>query len=231
MDAATLANLACTNRRMAALAKNSLWREFCWQKAPKMTTVLTAGLSNDKQIEGGWTAYAKLMRFCAGARPSPLFDVIPFSPHADRLGKIFSKSSGRRLLGKSCKRDVLYITETCTHYEGEDEVGIFRGIFKNFAGSYTRRVLASKKLILEDGRRCPFCAAPVWSLAAADMVPVTIVTSLNCYQDKNGAVDADVFVCVYGHMHGMCILADVDTDAEEADDGESEEEEDEGTQA
>eukprot|EP00897_Mesotaenium_endlicherianum_P008979 jgi/Mesen1/8109/ME000435S07283 len=169
-----------------------MWKDFCWQKAPKMTKVLLGGSSDvdDKDIEG----------------------------------KIFSKSSGRRLLGRGCRKDILYITETCDHVEGDDEVGIFRGIFKEFSSSCTRRMLASKKLILEDGRRCPFCAGPVWSLAAADLVPVTIVKSLNCYQDNEGAVDADVFVCVHGHLHGMCILADLDTDAEDDDEsGEDEE--------
>lgn len=174
-----------------------------------------AGRKEGRVIEGGWAAYSKLMRFCPGAHTSPQFEVKTIHHHVDRLGKIFSKSAGRRMLDKTCKRDTLYITETCDHLENDEEVGVFRGMVKKFASSSLRRQLEIRRVSFEEARRCPFCGMAVWSLAVANLVASGIMESLNCAEDEEGVPDCDIFVCLFGHIHGMCILADLDPDLED----------------
>ena len=130
-------------------------------------------------------------------------------------GKIFSKSGGKRMLDRRCKKDTLYVSEACEHLEHDEEVGIFRGMIKKFSTSRTRRLLEQHRVSFEEGRRCPFCAMAVWSLAAAEMVGPGITESLNCAVDEESVADCDVFVCLQGHLHGMCILAEPEPDPEE----------------
>ena len=118
------------------------------------------------------------------------------------------------MLDRRCKKDTLYVSETCEHLEHNEEVGIFRGIIKKFSTSRTRRLLEQHRVSFEEGRRCPFCAMAVWSLAAAEMVGPGITESLNCDVDDDCVADCDVFVCLQGHLHGMCILAEPEADGE-----------------
>eukprot|EP00850_Spirogloea_muscicola_P021256 SM000242S08492 [mRNA] locus=s242:190313:191302:- [translate_table: standard] len=163
-------------------------------------------------LDGSWAAFGKIIRYCPGASASKYFDIRDCSHHLDRLGKIFSKSAGRRLLHAQCRKDVLYVTETCEHLENDEDVGVFRGMFRDWRGCRTRRMLEARKAEQEEGKKCPFCGLGVWSMAGADMIPTTISKTLNCFED-----DADYFVCDSGHLHGVCTLNEPEEESDAAD--------------
>eukprot|EP01018_Ginkgo_biloba_P003482 Gb_29590 [translate_table: standard] len=199
---------ACVCKRMAAIVKRLLWKEFCLSRAPKMASDLMAGGRNGA-IEGGWDSLAKLMFYCGGWQcrwPSvsdyKLSETLALSGHFAMQSR-FSKSLGKTFLIPQCRTDTVYVTDACEHVIGsqEDDVAVFRGIFKGFSGSRTRKCLMQRKVQLERNEICPYCRARVWSMAAAKMVPRSAARSLDTF-DSN----LDYFVCVNGHFHGKCKL-------------------------
>ncbi|CAN0892620.1 EID1-like F-box protein 3 [Linum grandiflorum] len=219
-DLPTLCATAAVNRKLQAVAKRLLWRELCVYRAPRMLSALSNGgsLNGGGRIDGGWHALAKLMFFCCGcsqfsnggrfrsvSRPSP--------GHLAQASR-FSKTSGRSFLAKKCKADLLYVSDPCEHSIGEeeDDLGVYRGVFRGFMRSKTRAYLIKRQVRLEEKVRCPYCGARVWSMTAARLVPRSAAKRLGASHDDG----VEYFVCVNGHLHGMCWLVPLSSDEEGA---------------
>eukprot|EP00252_Welwitschia_mirabilis_P007698 TRINITY_DN1933_c0_g1_i5.p1 TRINITY_DN1933_c0_g1~~TRINITY_DN1933_c0_g1_i5.p1 ORF type:complete len:312 (+),score=-27.43 TRINITY_DN1933_c0_g1_i5:1271-2206(+) len=197
-----LGRTACVCKKLSAIAKRLLWKEFCLSRAPRMVNDLIAGGSNDTMY-GGWDTLAKLMCYCGGCQPTANFRIACVVPgHFVRTSR-FSKTSGRSFLPPACRSDVLYVTDPCEHELGpdEDEVGIFRGVIRGFVNSRTMRCLIVRGAVLENDKLCPYCRAKVWSMTTSRMIPRSASRRLAAY-DGN----LEYFVCVNGHLHGKCLL-------------------------
>lgn len=198
---------ACASRRLRALAKRVLWRELCISRAPRMVTDLSCGApATRSSIGGGWHALAKLLFFCCGASQ--------IKGHFVRASR-FSKTSGKSFLHKRCYGDLLYVSDPCEHpvAGGEEDLGVYRGVFRAFMRSKTRACLISRQVQLESRVRCPYCGARVWSMTAAKMVPRSASRRLGSHEGS-----PEYFVCVNGHLHGSCSLAHLSDDEAGADD-------------
>ncbi|KAK3415738.1 hypothetical protein EUGRSUZ_H01519 [Eucalyptus grandis] len=213
-DLRVLCLVSSVNRKLRAIAKRLLWRELCAYRAPRMVATLTAG---GARIGGGWPAVAKLMFFCCGAEPSRNFRMGQQLPGHFASTSRFSKTSGRSFLPRRCRGDVLYVSDPCEHEMKkaghQDDLGVYRGVFKEFSGSRTRACLIGRRVGLED-RACPYCGARVWSMTTARLVPRSAARRLG---SRNGRLE--YFVCVNGHLHGTCWLAPLSSEEEEEDDG------------
>ncbi|PIN18177.1 hypothetical protein CDL12_09145 [Handroanthus impetiginosus] len=216
-DIHTLIQAASVNRKLRALANRLLWRELCLYRAPRMTSTLTEGSSN-KRIIGGWPALAKLLFFCSGCESTRHFQVSHPSPGHFVKSTRFSKTSGRSFLTKRCREDVLYVTDPCEHptADKQDDVGIYRGVFRAFMKSRTRECLIRRQVEFESGVRCPYCGARVWSMMAARLIPRrTAARRLGSTDDA-----LEYFVCLNGHLHGMCWLVPLSSNDDVGDDSE-----------
>jgi len=194
---------ACVSRRLRAVAKRVLWRELCISRAPRMVTDISCGgpVARCSSIGGGWHALAKLLFFCCGsAGQAP--------GHFVKVSR-FSKTSGKSFLHKKCRGDLLYVSDPCEHpVEGEeDDLGVYRGVFRGFMRSKTRACLIGKQVQLESRVRCPYCGARVWSMTAAKMVPKSASRRLGSSEES-----LEYYVCVNGHLHGSCWLAHLSDD-------------------
>ncbi|KAI3449603.1 hypothetical protein Pfo_006268 [Paulownia fortunei] len=219
-DIRTLCRTASVNCKLRALAKRLLWRELCLHRAPRMMSTLTEGSSNSRII-GGWHALAKLLFFCGGCESTRHFKLSQPSPGHFVKSSRFSKTSGRSFLTKNCRGDVLYVSDPCEHPTGDkqDDVGIYRGVFRAFMKSRTRESLIRKQVDFEAGVRCPYCGARVWSMTAARMIP-----RKSAARRLGSSDDAlEYFVCLNGHLHGTCWLVPLSSD-EDSDDHDDNEE-------
>ncbi|XP_047971322.1 EID1-like F-box protein 3 [Salvia hispanica] len=227
-DIRTLCRVAAVSWKLRALAKRLLWRELCIYRAPRMIATLTEGATNSRII-GGWPALAKLLFFCGGCESTRHFRLSRASPGHFAEESRFSKTSGMSFLAKSCRGDVLYVSDPCEHAaaaeEGRrhDDVGVYRGVFRAFFKSRTRECLIRKRIGFEEGMRCPYCAARVWSMTAARMIPKK--SAARKLGSGDGAVE--YFVCLNGHLHGLCWLVHLSSD--DGGGGDEEEEEEEGS--
>ncbi|KAK4407110.1 EID1-like F-box protein 3 [Sesamum angolense] len=216
-DIHTLCRTAAVNRRLRALAKRLLWRELCLYRAPRMMSTLTEGSQSSRMI-GGWNALAKLLFFCGGCESTRHFRLSQPSPGHFVESSRFSKTSGRSFLAKNCRGDVLYVSDPCEHPTGDkqDDVGIYRGVFRAFMKSRTREFLIRRQVEFEAGVKCPYCGARVWSMTAARLIPRK--SAARRLGSKDGALE--YFVCLNGHLHGTCWLVPLSSDeeAEEEDD-------------
>ncbi|XP_015077859.1 EID1-like F-box protein 3 [Solanum pennellii] len=209
-DIPTLCRTASVNRKLRAVARRILWRELCVYRAPQMIKALTDG----GRIGGGWQAMAKLMFFCNGCQSTRHFQVCrPEAGHFVKTSR-FSKTSGRSFLVKKCTSDLLYVSDPCEHSTGSDDLGLFRGVFWGFMKSRTRASLIRRRVELEEGAKCPFCRARVWSMTAARLIPKSAARRLGSMESG-----LEYFVCVNGHLYGACWLVPLSSD----DEGESEE--------
>ncbi|XP_073147387.1 EID1-like F-box protein 3 [Henckelia pumila] len=215
-DIRVLCVTASVNRRLRGLAKRVLWRGFCLYRAPRMVYTLTGGVPNSRII-GGWHPLAKLLFFCGGCVSSPNFEVIqPSSGHFAKSSR-FSKTSGLSFLSKKCRGDVLYVSDPCEHptTRGEqDDVGMYRGVFRDFGKSRTRDLLIRRRVDLEAGLRCPYCAMRVWSMTAARLIQRKSVARR--LGSNEGGVE--YFVCLNGHLHGSCWLVPLTSGEENTED-------------
>ncbi|XP_010545080.2 PREDICTED: EID1-like F-box protein 3, partial [Tarenaya hassleriana] len=223
-DIHTLCATASINRKLRAIARRLLWRMLCLHRAPRMAAALSDSKPNGR-IDGGWHTLAKVMFFCCGSESTRHFELSRPSPgHFVRESR-FSKTSGRSFLAKRCRGDLLYVSDPCEHRTGEaeDDLGIFRGVFKGFMRSKTRECLVRRRAELEENVRCPYCGARVWSMTAARLVPRSAARRLG---SRDGGVE--FFVCVNGHLHGTCWLVRLssDEDRREYDDDDDEEDDD-----
>ena len=194
-----------------------------------MLAALTTGAPNAR-VGGGWNALAKLMFFCCGCQSSRHFKVAqPLPGHFVHESR-FSKTSGQSFLTKKCRGDLLYVSDPCEHSNGrdEDDLGIYRGIFRGFMRSKTRAFLIKREVRLEETTRCPYCGARVWSMTTARLVPKSVARRLGTH---DGGLE--YFVCVNGHLHGSCWLVPLSSEeddggnSKDVDDEEEEEEEEE----
>lgn len=201
------------NRKLRAIADRVLWRNLCVNRAPGMVAVLASGAPNGR-IHGGWRSLAKLLFFCCGCESTRNFRVNPNSPgHFVKYSR-FSKTSGRSFLTRKCRGDLLYVSDPCEHPRGgnEDDLGMFRGVFKGFLTSRTRSFLIH--VDLEDRMRCPYCGARVWSMTSARLIPRSAARRLGSH---DGGLE--YFVCVNGHLHGTCWLTRLSSNEDEEEDG------------
>lgn len=215
-DLQVLCLTASVNRKLRAIAKRLLWRKLCVFRAPCMVAALANGAPNGR-IGGGWDALAKLMFFCSGCEPTRHFMVSRAIPgHFTRASR-FSKTSGRSFLAKKCRGDLLFVSDPCEHPVGdiEDDVGIFRGVFRGFMRSKTRAYLIRRQVPFDERLRCPYCGTRVWSMTAARLVPKSAARRLG-----SGDRRLEYFVCVNGHLHGACWLVPLSSDEEVCDDRE-----------
>lgn len=201
--------LICTSsivcKQFSGMSKKVLWREFCLSRAPKMVLDLVSGVQAGG-IDGGWETLAKLMFYCPGSRETRNFKARAVPGHFAWKTR-FSRTSGKSFLPGACRTDTLYVSDACEHMDevDDDDVGVFRGVFKAFGSSRTRKMLIEKCAQLEQNEYCPFCRARVWSLLEAKMLPSTAAKRLNAYDDN-----IECFVCLHGHLYGMCSLVNPD---------------------
>ncbi|KAL1547280.1 EID1-like F-box protein 3 [Salvia divinorum] len=227
-DIRTLCRVSAVSWKLRALAKRLLWRELCIHRAPRMIAALTEGATNSRII-GGWPALAKLLFFCGGCDSAAARQFRLSRPLRGHFAgeSRFSKTSGRSFLARSCRGDVLYVSDPCEHAAeegGSDVVGVYRGVFRSFFKSRTRERLIGKQIGFEEGVRCPYCAARVWSMTAARLIPQkTAARKLGSSGD--GAVE--YFVCLNGHLHGLCWLVHLSSD--DGGGGDEEDEDDDGS--
>jgi hypothetical protein len=220
--------LACSvNRKLRAIAERILWRKLCEYRAPRMIGTLANGALNGR-FAGGWHALAKLMFFCCGCESSTRhFKMSRPSPGHFVKASRFSKTSGRSFLTKKCRGDLLYVSDPCEHPMGEkeDDLGIYRGVFKGFRRSRTRACLIGRQVALEDRVTCPYCGTRVWSMTTARLVPKSAARRLGSH---DGGLD--YFVCLNGHLYGTCWLVPLTDDEGEGEgegDGSDQEDNDE----
>ncbi|XP_052211225.1 EID1-like F-box protein 3 [Diospyros lotus] len=208
-DIHVLCHTAAVSRKLRAVAKRILWRELCVYRAARMIAALTNGGPNSR-IGGGWQALAKLLFFCCGCASTRNFPVSHALPGHFVKASRFSKTSGRSFLTKKCRGDLLYVSDPCEHpggSNGEEDLGIYRGVFRGFMKSRTRACLIARQVELEERVRCPYCGARVWSMTAAKLVPRTAAWRLG---SRDGGLE--FFVCLNGHMHGSCWLVPLSSD-------------------
>jgi len=208
-----LCSIACVCKWFEDLSKRVLWKEFCLSRAPRMVSDL-AGASHSS-IDGNWNALGKLMFYCAGCHDTNNGFQSRYIPGHFVNKTRFSQTSGKSFLVRQSRSDTLYVTDPCEHLdEGEDgDVGLFRGIFKDFSKSVTRRLLIEKRAQLHPKEICPYCRTKVWSLRQERMIPRCASRRLGAYQDQ-----VECFLCVNGHLIGICTLlplSDSETASEE----------------
>ena len=213
-DIHVLCAASAVNRKLRAVATRLLWRELCVYRAPRMVTALATGAPNGR-LGGGWHALAKLMFFCCGCESTRHFRVSRPSPGHFVKESRFSKTSGRSFLTKKCSGDLLYVSDPCEHPMGEreDDLGIYRGVFRGFMRSKTRACLIRRQVKLEERVCCPYCGARVWSMTAARLVPKSAARRLGTH---DGGLE--YFVCLNGHLHGTCWLVPLSSDEDNGDD-------------
>ncbi|KAL3827917.1 hypothetical protein ACJIZ3_016719 [Penstemon smallii] len=217
-DIHALCHTSAANRKLRALARRLLWRELCAYRAPRMISTLIEGC----QISGGWDALAKLLFFCAGCESTRHFKLSQLTSGHFVKSTRFSKTSGRSFLAKKCRGDVLYVSDPCEHptVDKQYDVGIYRGVFRGFKKSRTRDCLINRRVEFEEGVKCPYCGARVWSMTAARLIP-----RRSAARRLGSSDDAlEYFVCLNGHLHGTCWLAPLSSD-EDTDDCDDEDEE------
>ena len=213
---------ASVSRKLRAIAKRLLWRKLCVYRAPRMVAALANGALNGR-IGGGWDALAKLMFFCCGCESTRHFKLSRPTPGHFARASRFSKTSGRSFLTKKCRGDLLFISDPCEHPMGdkEDDLGIYRGVFRGFMRSKTRACLIRRQVAFDDRVRCPYCGTRVWSMTTARLVPKSAAKRLGSREGR-----LEYFVCVNGHLHGACWLVPLLSEEEDCDDEEEEDDDD-----
>ncbi|ERM99886.1 hypothetical protein AMTRI_Chr10g680 [Amborella trichopoda] len=206
-----IATISCVCKWFEDVARRVLWREFCRARAPKMTIDLQS--SGTHSVDGSWKALGKLLIYCSGCRQGGLVKTASIPGHFVYRTR-FSRTSGKSFLLPQCRSDVLYVSDPCEHLDqGEEgDVGFFRGVFKSFGGSKVRKMLIEKQAELHPKEVCPYCKAKVWSMLQAKMIPRSACTRLGAYEDC-----IEYFVCLNGHLVGVCTLLPL-SDSEEASD-------------
>ncbi|KAI5680320.1 hypothetical protein M9H77_01547 [Catharanthus roseus] len=216
--------VASVCRKLRALAKRLLWRELCLYWAPRMIATLTDGAPRSRRLDGEWQALAKLLFLCCGCASTPHFNLSESSAAHFAKESRFSKTSGKSFLIKKCRGDLLYVSDPCEHVvrDKDDDLGIYRGVFKGFMKSRTRACLIRKQVKFEERVRCPYCGARVWSMSTAGLIPKSASRRLGADQDGG----LEYFVCVNGHLHGACWLVPLSSDEEGKDLGEDDDDDD-----
>lgn len=101
----------------------------------------------------------------------------------------------------------------------EDDLGVYRGVFRGFMRSRTRACLIRRQVDLEQVVRCPYCGARVWSMTKARLVPKSAARRLGSH---DGGLE--YFVCVNGHLHGTCWLVPLSSDENDLDEDDDDDE-------
>ncbi|MCL7021803.1 hypothetical protein MKW94_029860 [Papaver nudicaule] len=224
-DPHILCLMACVSRKVSAVAKRVLWRELCISRAPRMVKGLIHGTPANGRLNGGWDSLAKILFYCCGGTPSRNYRVEKVLKGHFANASRFSKTSGQSFLTKKCQDDVLYISDPCEHSMGcvsngacdvdgggnDDDLGVFRGVFKGFVKSKTRDFLLERRIEFEERIRCPYCGFRVWSMTSAKLIPRK--SALKKLGSDDGRLE--YYVCVNGHLHGTCWLTRLSSDDED----------------
>ncbi|KAG0479301.1 hypothetical protein HPP92_010159 [Vanilla planifolia] len=80
----------------------------------------------------------------------------------------------------------------------------------HFSLSRVRKMLIDRGAELHPTEVCPYCKAKIWSMLQAKMVPKSACSRLGAYEDC-----LDYYVCLNGHMLGICSLLPL-SDSDEA---------------
>lgn len=214
-DLQSLCAAASVNRKMRAIAKRLLWRELCIYRAPRMLADLANGAPT-APFGDSWLFLAKLMFYCCGCESTRNFTLSqPVAGHFVKTSR-FSKTSGRSFLARVCQADLLYVSDPCEHpaRDNEDDLGVYRGVFRGFLKSRTRALLIRRRAELEKVVRCPYCGFRVWSMNSAGLIPKSASRRLG---SREGGLE--YFVCLNGHLFGTCWLVPLSSD--EGDDDEA----------
>ncbi|XP_043723093.1 EID1-like F-box protein 2 [Telopea speciosissima] len=205
-----IAILSCVCKWFDEIAKQVLWKEFCRTRAPKMMLDLQS--SGSHSVDGTWNALGKLLIHCSGCSKGGLFNNSIQIPGHFVYRTRFSRTSGKSFLLPQCRNDVLYVSDPCEHLDqGEDgDVGFFRGVFKSFSVSRVRNMLIAMEAKFHPTEVCPYCKAKLWSMLQAKMIPRSACSRLGSYDDS-----IEYYVCLNGHMLGICTLLPL-SDSEEA---------------
>lgn len=133
----------------------------------------------------------------------------PVPGHLTRV----SKTSGRSLLPRRCRGDLLYVSDPCEHAVpgADDDLGVFRW----FMRSRTRACLLGRQAALDPRVRCPYCGARVWNMVVARLLPRGAARRMGSDEGR-----LEYYVCVSGHVHGSCWLAHLTSSDADSDDGE-----------
>ncbi|KAL5715275.1 EID1-like F-box protein 2 [Ranunculus cassubicifolius] len=204
-----IATLSCVCKWFDDIAKRILWKEFCKARAPRMMLDLQSGGTHS--VDGSWKAIAKLLIYCSGCTRGGLFSNMQIPGHFVYRTR-FSRTSGKSFLLPQCRSDVLYVSDPCEHLDQgvEGDVGFFRGVFKSFSMSKVRKMLIERDAKLHPSEICPYCKAKLWSMLHAKMIPRSAGFRLGSYDDC-----IEYYVCLNGHMLGVCTLLPL-SDSEEA---------------
>lgn len=161
-----LAKYALVCKRFADVMKRVIWKEFCLSRAPKMVEDLLSGTPGGRNgtVIGGWLPLGKLLFHCPGSHQSRNFYSKTIEDHFVFKSR-FSKTSGKSFLPAKCRMDTLYISDCCEHLDNgdDDDLGVYRGIFRSFGSSRTRRCLIENRVNYEEAELCPFCREKVLS--------------------------------------------------------------------
>lgn len=189
-------------KKTRAIADRRLWREFCQSRAPRMVLDLLVGAKN-KQIDGGWQALGKLFLYCAGCEKCSSGLRFPMQEVAGHFVQKtrFSRTSGRFFLTPPCRSDILYMSDPCEHGNSPEDVGLFRGVFRSFDKSETKKLLTSRRVPLSEDEECPYCKAGVWNMNCARMIPKSASIRLAAYNEI-----VEYSICLNGHVNGRCAL-------------------------
>lgn len=159
-----LARYALVCKRFADVMKRVIWKEFCLSRAPKMVEDLLSGTVGGRggTVAGGWLPLGKLLFHCPGSHQSKHFYSKNIPDHFVFKSR-FSKTSGKSFLPVKCRSDTLYISDCCEHLDNgdDDDLGVYRGIFRAFGTSKTRRFLIENGVNYEETEVCPFCGGKV----------------------------------------------------------------------
>lgn len=206
-----IAVMSCVCKWFDEIAKRVLWKEFCSARAPKMMHDLQK--SGSHNVDGNWKSLGKLLIYCSGCTKGGLFYNINVPGHFVPKTR-FSRTSGKCFLLPQCRSDVLYVSDPCEHHDQGDEgdVGFFRGIFQSFSVSRVKRMLIDRQAKFHPTEVCPYCKAKLWNMLQAKMIPRTVCSRLDAYDDC-----VEYYVCLNGHLLGICTLLPL-TDTEEASD-------------
>lgn len=161
-----LAKYALVCKRFADVMKRVIWKEFCLSRAPKMVEDLLSGTAGGRggTVAGGWLPLGKLLFHCPGSHQSKHFYSKNIPDHFVFKSR-FSKTAGKSFLPVKCRSDTLYISDCCEHLDNgdDDDLGVYRGMFRAFGTSRTRRFLIENRVNYAETELCPFCSEKVLS--------------------------------------------------------------------
>ncbi|KAI5062022.1 hypothetical protein GOP47_0022561, partial [Adiantum capillus-veneris] len=171
----------CDERVLSLVARHANWNPFSISFLSCLCK--KTGAISDRHL---WR------EFCRSRAPRMVSDLLAGAKNRQIDG-------GWRAL--ECRRDILYVSDPCEHDNSPEDVGLFRGVFRSFDKSETKKLLIIERVPISEGENCPYCKAGVWNMKRAQMIPKSASTRLAAYNEN-----IDYSVCLNGHVNGTCAL-------------------------